>query len=543
MQEILDNKFFRDFNRKRFGIPLGLLHIGSVLEANSADVKLIDLDRAFFHFFHDDRIQRKNIDLYLRKALLDEINKFQPDLIGISGNFNTNVTFINKCCRMIKKQDKTIPIVLGGHYFTNTYKMGILNAGSDIDYIVIGEGEEVMLDIVNAIVKGDKTSLNDHPNIASHSSVLNKKPAIVADINTLPPINYDLLVDLEDYLSSPQDLRMISPRRDRLRAIAMMTSRGCPNQCTYCASHKVHGKKIRAFSVDRIINEIKALDKQYDINVIIFEDDLFTYSRKRTVRLCKEIYECFGDRFLIEFPNGIAVNTLNEECIYWLAKAGMRQIHIAIETGNQYVQDEVIKKKLNLELVKPVVELLRKYDVNTRAYFIMGFPGETLEMMRDTKMFAKAQKLDWAVFSFASPIVGSELYETVRATNQLVSDGLDGTTYYEPQIQSDDWTHEEVREIQEEANFEVNFLGNYNLEEGNYEKSFAIFNDILFDYPDHLFGNYCLWKSQIGLDDHLGAKATEEKLYEIIKKEKRNTELLKKYNLLKEKPFVNFLID
>lgn len=545
IKEAFEQRNFKSYSAKRINLPLGLLHIGSVLVKNNIETKILDLDRSLFYFINDNITGEKKLEKFFDKYLLGPIDEYGPDVIGISSNFNTNVTFVQRCYKESKRFFENTIIVLGGHYPTYSYKE-ILSKDWEVDYVVLGEGEEVMLDIINTMKGNTGLSLDDHPNVVTRSNVLNKTTmnkiaAMVADIESLPQIDYSILDNFEDYLSSQQDMRTIVKRKAPDRAIAMMTSRGCPFRCTYCSSHKVHGKMIRAFSIERIIKEIKDLVNEYDVNTIIFEDDLFTYSRKRTIDLCKNIYELFGDRFLIEFPNGIAVKTLKEEVISWMAKAGMKQIHLAIESGNQYVQDVVIKKRLKLDIVKPVVDLLKKHGVLVRAYFIIGFPDETIEMMRDTKDFAKKLKLDWAVFSFAAPVVGSELYESARISNQLVTDNLDTSTYSDVQLRSNYWKPEDVAMIQEEANIEVNFLGNYNLIEGNYEKSKLIYEDILSSYPKHLFANYCLWQSQIGLGDYTGAKRTEGKLHEIIEADQNSGAYLTRYNLLQKEPFSKFL--
>jgi radical SAM superfamily enzyme YgiQ (UPF0313 family) len=545
IQDVIDKKYMRSFDKPRYCLPLGILHIASLLEEKGVDVKFLDMDKKFFKFVQDSRIKDKSIDAYFDRYLIACVKEYQPDIIGIGWSFNCNKTFVQLCCEKIKKHNKDISVILGGHYPTTCY-IDIFKNSSDIDYIVLGEGEFVMFDVVNAFIKGEKASLNQHPHVVTKDNIQNnildnKSPAIIENLEVLPSINYELVEEIDDYINSPQDVRTIVPRQFSPRILVMMTSRGCPNQCTYCSSHKVHGRKIRAFSVDRVIDDLDDLVKKYDINTLIFEDDLFTYSRSRTVELCKKIYERFKDRFYIEFPNGIAVKTMNEEVTYWMVKAGMKHINIAIESGNQYVQNEVIKKRLNLKLVKPVVEILKKYDVIVRAYFIIGFPGETLEMMRDTKNFAKELKLDWAMFSFASPLAGSELWETSLANDCLAIKDLDRTTYTDAQLRSEHWTREEVMQIHEEANIEVNYLENNNLREGDYAKSILIFQDILQDYPDHLMANYCLWKSQVGLGDYLEAGKTEKKLYEIVKKESKTIEFLKKYNLLDTEPFKNFL--
>lgn len=546
LEEIFHEKNFVSRAVKRITFPLGLMEIGSVLEKNNINIKIVDLDRYLFHFINDKDIPDKTVALFLEQSLMKEFHQYQPDIIGFSGNYNTNAQFIEWCCKEVKKLNKDVKVVVGGHYFTNSYKKALTDV-DHLDYVVLGEGEEVMLDLVRAVSNNDETSLDSHRHIvtktnAATNSLTNKSAAMVADLETLPFINYTLLDDIPDYLSSKLDMHTIVSRGRTLRAVTMMTSRGCPHSCTYCASYQVHGKKMRAFSVDRVIDELDFLVKNYDINTIAFEDDLFTYSRKRTIEMCQKIVERFGDRFILNFPNGIAVYTLNDEVIYWMAKAGMKEINLAVESGNQFVQDVVIKKKIKLPTVKPVVDLLKKHGVFVRAYFILGFPGETLDMMRDTKNFAKELKLDWSIFSFATPIAGSELYAVALRNNNLVSDNLEESTYSDFRMKTDDWEPQDVVEVQEEANYEVNFLENYNLVDGDYKKSKMIFEEIVDDYPKHLLANYSLWMSQIGLGEFAQAAETEKRLQNLLQTNEHNMRLLKKYNLLHEKPFSQILV-
>lgn len=541
LQNIMDGNDPRDFDTPKYTFPIGLLHIASVLEDRGYEVRILDLDKEFYSFLRLSRDERGNVNSFFERCLVHQVAQYQPDVVGISGNFTCNRSTVIECCIKLKDLDKGLPIVLGGHYPTNCFTE-IFEGGVRTDYVVLGEGEQVMADLVVALGNGDRDYIEKHPNIVVRENirsgvVKDKKAAIIRNLDSLPSVNYELLDIAEDYICNTRNVRTIFERDRPNRSIAMMTSRGCPNRCVYCASHRVHGRKIRAFSVQRVLNDLEDAVRRYDINALIIEDDLFTFSRKRTIRLCKEIYRRFGDRFFIEFSNGIAVKTLNEECIYWLVKAGMKQIHLAIESGNQYVQDEVIKKKLNLGLVKPVVEILRKYDVIIRAFFIIGFPGESIEMMRDTKRFAKEIKVDWAIFSFASPVAGSELYESAKRNNQLVSADSDAATYFDSQLTCDDWSQEDVEKVQEEANYEVNFLENYNLVEDNFEKSRAIFADICRGYPRHLIAHYCLWKAQVGLEDMVGARGTEERIFDILQNDDGSRNIVRKYDLAKVEPF------
>ena len=558
----LSNKSVRNLSAKRFNMPLGLLSLGTILKDSGHEVLISDLDRDYYYYSNDDKIE-KSFDDFIRRYLTSRLDSFKPTIIGISGNFNTVATQIKIMCKNIIDYDKKIKIVVGGHYYTSFYHEILRDELAH--YAVLGEGEQVMLDIVQTLDKGELSKLDLHPNLVTQNNVNNKNNisdayefmmndgkqriysnpqlkkigAVVKDLESLPKTKYELIENFEDYLTSGYDMRMILPHAEQ-RAVQLMTSRGCPHLCTYCASWNVHGKKIRAVTPESVLSELEYLVKKYDINTIVFEDDLFTYSRKRTVEMCKKIVERFGSRFTIDFPNAIAVRTLNDEVVYWLRKAGMKQINLAIESGNQYVQDKVIKKRIPLETVKPVVDILRKHGVLVRGYFILGFPGETIEMMKDTMEFARGLRLDWAVFNFAVPIAGSELHYTALVGNHLVAQDSDDSTYSDRMLKSDHWDPEDLKEIQIKANYTVNFLENVNLIEGNYHKAKMLFQDILTSYPKHLIANYSLWRTQKGLGEE-EAGETEGKIKTMLKNDSENIAILNKFNLKNTEPFSNIL--
>ena len=193
-----------------------------------------------------------------------------------------------------------------------------------------------------------------------------------------------------------------------------------------------------------------------------------------------------------------------------------------------------------METVKPVVDILRKHGVLVRGYFILGFPGETIEMMKDTMEFARGLRLDWAVFNFAVPIAGSELHYTALVGNHLVAQDSDDSTYSDRMLKSDHWDPEDLKEIQIKANYTVNFLENVNLIEGNYHKAKMLFQDILTSYPKHLIANYSLWRTQKGLGEE-EAGETEGKIKTMLKNDSENIAILNKFNLKNTEPFSNIL--
>ena len=177
---------------------------------------------------------------------------------------------------------------------------------------------------------------------------------------------------------------------------------------------------MRLHSLDHIFAEIDKLVKAYDINLLLLEDDIFNFNRKRTIDFCKGLIDRWGNRFEIEFPNGIYIPTLDDEVVGWLSRAGVKDVHIAVESGHQYTLTNIVKKGgLTLEKIKKAIDILNKYDIIIRNFFIIGFPGETKEMIRKSLQFAADLNSDWTSIFIASPIHGSDLYRIAHEEGYL----------------------------------------------------------------------------------------------------------------------------
>lgn len=492
----------RGFQDPRYYFSLGIMHIGSMARARGHNVKFLDLDRLFFRNLNHNNLSQ-SLDIFLWEQIDGAMREYGPDVVGISWNFDCNKTLVEKCSKIVKSINPNTIVVFGGHFPTNRYDE-IIQSNTDVDYIVLGEGEFVFAELLDDLYAKKEIK---SPHIAHHSDRLNKSPAIVEDLGSIP-LFYDLIdaVDFEDYVLSRHSSRPIIPRENQLRSVYMMTSRGCPNSCIYCVSHRVHGKKVRLFPLDWVMSHIDEMIEKHNINTIIFEDDHFTFYKDKTIRFCQEVWNRYGSRFYLEFPNGIAIKGLDEELIYWMVKAGMKHINIAIESGNQYVQDTIIKKRVDLKAVKPLVECLKKYGLIVRAYFIIGFPGETLDMMRDTYNFAKYLELDWSVFSFACPVTGSDLEKMARETPDFRIGNADDVSHWYIRLGSKDWSFEDIVKLRDEFNADLNFINNPNFKNQEYQKLIWLFEDILRDYPDHELAKISLKKAKELNDERLKSR-------------------------------------
>jgi magnesium-protoporphyrin IX monomethyl ester (oxidative) cyclase len=229
------------------------------------------------------------------------------------------------------------------------------------------------------------------------------------------------------------------------RNTPILTSRGCPAKCCFCASANVWGKRYRLRSPEMVMKEIKLLKKEYNIEEFQIQDDNFTLNKKRIIQICKDLK--YMDLHW-SMPNGVALWALDEEMIEAMSEAGCHFIIAAIESGNERVLKEVIKKPLKLDRVIDLCKCIKKNRIFLSGFFIVGFPDETLDEIRDTFKFALKCNLDIAGFSYATPLPSTQLWEQAEREN-LFTNKFDFTnlTYDKPSLKSKNWTIEELEAL------------------------------------------------------------------------------------------------
>ena len=305
---------------------------------------------------------------------------------------------------------------------------------------------------------------------------------LISDLDAIPPLRYDL-VELNSYQDKP---RYHGDKSENPVIVSIMTSRGCPFRCTFCVSHIIHGRKTRRHSPDRIIGDIKKLKEEYGVNTILIEDDLFLSDKRNALVILRSL-----EGMTIEFPNGLSVQHLDEEIIDALIMAGMKMASIAVESGCERVLNEIIRKPYGrLSKVQEVTALLRKMKVYVRAFFIIGFPGETMKEIEETISFMKSAGFNWNAIMIATPLKGSELYAHCKDNDLLISDKLEDFHYGKCNIKLPHSTPQEMEELRYRANLEVNFVENYDLINGRPELGLIGFQDVISRVPNHAFAYY-----------------------------------------------------
>ncbi len=379
---------------------------------------------------------------------MDEIESrvraFKPDLVGLTCLASFNWPEVKKIAALVKRVGPDILVVAGGTHPAFLYEQCLAEA-PEIDLIVRGEGELALSKILDAATAGKNIDVIQGMAFRKEDGTVqaNGFSEPVESLDELPfPARH--LLDMDGYFETRAPFSRTFRHK---RNTSIQTSRGCPAHCTFCSSANFWGHGFRPQSPGRVLAEIEHLIDRYGIRELQFVDDNLVFDRDRAV----SIFEGMIERDLgLEWcmPNGVALWRLDPELIALMRRAGCYSMTLAFESGNQRVLSRLVKKPLNLKKVPPLIEEMKRQDVQIHAFFISGFPGETREEMLDTYRLAKSLDLDGAYFFIATPLPGTELCRTCEDEGYIDPD-LDFTKieFNKGHINTPDWTAEEVERL------------------------------------------------------------------------------------------------
>lgn len=343
------------------------------------------------------------------------IYKAKPDIVGISTLSFAQMRNVYKVAEIVKKIKKDTLVVVGGQH-PSVYPEDFL-VNTNIDIVIKGEGEEVFLELLQRIKAGG--SVDGIAGVASKSSLhTGKKPLdqkYIFNLDNLPFPAYHLY-DMERYFNLQNQGFSSRFRRRGRRPVSMITSRGCPFSCTYCLGYGVMGKHWRFHSVDYIMKHIDFLIREFGIDLIHFEDDNINFDCRRFERLISNLKK-IKHKLSWDTPNGVRADKLDKTILTQAKESRCDYLILGVESGNQRILDEIIKKNLNLSIVMKVAKLCKALKLKLFAFFVIGFPGEKIEDMKKTISFAL--DLFWkhnvipAIF-WAAPYKGTELYDLCK---------------------------------------------------------------------------------------------------------------------------------
>jgi len=403
-----------DGNFHHCAVPLGLGYLAAVIRKDF-QVKIID-GRAKFQTFKSSSNKWAYYG-YKQQEIVAMIKEFNPQVVGITCLFSQHVAEVIKLADNIKQLDSQIITIVGGSHPTFLAEHTLRTVAS-IDFIILGEGEHSCFQLLKAINQNqDYAGIDGLAFRKDNKIIINPKKRYIADLDSLPFPAYDLLpMKFYEKRAVPFSVTFKSRKNSPI-----LTSRGCTGKCVFCASRNYWGNQYRARSAKNVLDEIEMLVKEYGIKEIQFTDDNLTYDKKRA----KEIFQGLIDRKLNIYwntPNGIAIWTLDEPMLELMKKSGCYELTIAFESGDQEVLKNIIHKPLDLAMARQLVKKIKQLKIQTMAFFISGFPGETKEQILKTFDFAKQMDLDGALFFIANPTPGSDLFELCKQKGYIKPD-------------------------------------------------------------------------------------------------------------------------
>lgn len=360
---------------------LGLLYIAAVLEKADVDVEIAE-----FRFMSDPWNDLKKLS-----------SKKDYNIVGITVSTYT-VPLALKAAKLMKYNNPNTYVVLGGVHPTFMYNQ-ILAECPEVDVIVIGEGEITMLELVKAL-NSDKKNV-DFKNIRGLAFRIGRK---IVRTQPRPLIN-----DLDALPFPARHLIPMHRYREMEDSTTIITSRGCTFGCVFCSSTSFWQRKLRMRSAKNVVDELEEVVVKYRFPIINFADDVFTYSRKRTIEICDEIKSRGLD---VEWECSAHVNTLSKELLIKMKKSGCRAIFLGVESGCQKTLN-IIGKQLSIEKIEKVAKLFKELGIKAKFSFILGCPFEGPKETIQTFTFAeKLQELSGGsiLFNLLKAYPGSEIF-------------------------------------------------------------------------------------------------------------------------------------
>jgi len=435
---------------------MGAASLAAVVR-DRCDVAILD---AVAEGFHIERPSSHGFFVY--GLPLEEIGRriaaFNPDLVGITCLYSSTFPVVAELCKTSKAVAPLAVTVVGGTH-PSFLPERCLEEAPELDMIALGEGEPVLLELLDVMQTGADLSTVDGLAFRDPSTGeirVNPKTRFIEDLDSLPYPARDLLpMELYQQIGVPHLLFS-----ERKRFATVITSRGCPARCNFCSSWRFWGNRFRARSPENVLDELELLVREFGVEEVQFEDDNLSLGRARFRKLLQGMVD--RDLGLAwSTPNGIALWALDRELIGLMKRAGCYEVTLAFESGNQQVLDRIIHKPLKLEKVPPILHELKMAGIRTSSFFIVGFPGESLEQMKDTFMMPRKLGLTYAWFFIANPLPGTELYETCAKKGYLKK-GFDfvNNSFSRCNIETPQWTS---RQIEKLAHWEFLKFNLYNL--------------------------------------------------------------------------------
>lgn len=321
-------------------VPIGVYYLGAVLKANQHDVEILN-------WYNINKTPERIKEILTEK---------RPNIIGFS-ILHANRWGGLEVAQIAKQLDPEVKILFGGVGATFLWKL-LLSHFAEIDFVVMREGEYTFLNLVKCIEKGD------YENIENIKGICFRKSGKIIKTE-----NAEFIQNIDDV---PNPAKYFKYQH-------VISSRGCPWNCTFCGSPRFWKRRVRFHSPEYFVEQLELLYKK-GINFFYVSDDTFTLKEDRVIEICKKILERKLDITWFAISR---VNCVGEDMLYWMRKAGCIQISYGVESGSEKIRN-CLNKNIKTHDIKKAFDLTTKYGILARAYFIYGSPGESRATIQKT---------------------------------------------------------------------------------------------------------------------------------------------------------------
>ncbi len=371
-------------SRHPTGVPIGLAYLAAVTEKRGYEVRVIDclpLDMDY------DEMKR-------------EVVAFEPDIVGIT---SMTVTFPSalQAAQVLRKSCPAALIVLGGPHAT-FMDVKTLRERADVDVVVRREGEETLLELVNCVAEEKKFDKVAGITFRNNGKIVQTPDRpFIQNLDELPYPAYHLL-PIEKYRPGKSIFGK--------KILPIITSRGCPFQCSFCVTSRMVGKKFRVRSPRSVVDELEWLKNEHGAEAFCFYDDALTLDRKRILEICEKIKK---RKIGIPWDCQSRADNVSREIFSEMVDAGCQLVNFGVESGSPQLL-KVMGKGTTVEQNEKAIRWAKEAGLLVATSMVIGYPGETIETLKETLDFLYRVKPDVVYLCNATPYPGTALYDLVK---------------------------------------------------------------------------------------------------------------------------------
>lgn len=340
------------------------------------------------------------------KEFFAKIANYNADLIA----FSTMTGFHTHYLEMAGKVKKitTAPIIFGGPH--PTFFPEILNHPS-VDMICRGEGEEALVEVLDALENGQDYTATDNLWVKSHGSIIrNELRCAIANLDDYPPPDRELYYKykfLREYPTKP-----------------FVSGRGCPYSCSFCFNHEYNqlyrGKMqvVRRNSPQRLIADILAVKEKYPLKRVLFQDDIFVMQKE----WLEEFAPLYKEKVGLPYIANVRADLVDDDKMRLIKDSGCEVVTWGIESGNEEIRAKILNKKFTNARIKEVAAIMRKHGLKVKAFNFLGSPGETFEQAMETVKLNAEVKTDFPWCSILQPYPKTKIAKIAKEMGCLKDD-------------------------------------------------------------------------------------------------------------------------